>query len=103
MMNFVPFGNFTVIILPNGAVKALRFLIIQRLFTNINDAKKFLVSVVDNFNDGRRGQIAFEDVNAVTLKIIVGKLVQLGEQFGDAGGIFHENHSLRKSAGRVIM
>lgn len=31
MMNFVTFGDFPIIILPNGAVKALRFLIIQRL------------------------------------------------------------------------
>lgn len=61
----------------------------------INNTVETLTLIVDLFDGGRGGQVTFEDINAVTFKVVVGKLAKLGEQLGNTFGIFHDKHSLR--------
>ena len=56
VVNFViAFGNIAVVILPNVTMDELAADEMPFGFCAINKTKKFLVCVVDLFNDGRRG------------------------------------------------
>ena len=63
----------------------------------VSDAVESQMFVVDDFNLRRGGEVAFEDVEAVTFKVVVGELTQFGKQLGNTIGIFHGKHSLRNS------
>ena len=81
-------------VLPNDTVEKKTFDIVPVFAFVIGDAVELLVLVVDDFNGRRGGQVAFENVNAVTLKIVFGKCAEFGEQFGDALRLFHAINSL---------
>ena len=99
-MNFVFYRNTAVIIFPNSTVDVISRTEMVCLISIIDNPVKPLVMVVDDFDGRRRGQVAFEDINAVTFKVVVGKFAQFGEQLSNTFRIFHGKHSLRFCAGR---
>ena len=100
MDDIIADGNFTVIILPHSTMKGIIYCIMTTSIFAINHAVKLMVSIVNNFDDGRGNQIAFEDVNAVAFKIIFGEGAKFGDELGNTFKIFHVNHSLQICAGR---
>lgn len=53
VMNVIPFGNFSVIICEHNTVNKSTFGIMPVLAFEISDAVKTLMSIVNDFNDGR--------------------------------------------------
>lgn len=98
VMNFVvPFGHFAVVINPNRTVDREKICVMPLLVFPINDAVKFLMSIVDDFNGRRRSQITFENVEAVVFKIVFGMFAQNSESGNYFGCKFHLNHYLQIS------
>lgn len=95
MMNIMRFPGrkFAVTIRKYNTVNKAICGIVPAFVLEISDTVETLMSFVDNFNDGRRSQIAFEDVNAVTFKIVVGVLAQDGKRGDDFRRKFHDNQS----------
>lgn len=80
VMNVIAVGNFAVVIFPYNTMKhIIRGVVPAICAFSINRAVKFLVSLVNDFNGWRIGQIAFEDVNPVTFKVVFG----VGAKFGE--------------------
>lgn len=99
MVNFVTVGNFAVIVSPNVTINGCASYVVPVFVLEIDNAVETLVLIVDNFNDGRRSQITFENVNAAAFKIIVGVLAESGKRGKHFGRKLHFNHSLQKLSG----
>lgn len=99
MMYFISAWDCSVVIAPYCALNVESCAIMPGSILVIQNSIKKLMIVVDNFNGRRCGQIAFEYVNAMTFKIVVGVFAQDGESCDDFSGKLHTNHSLQKFCG----
>lgn len=90
VMNFIVGGDVTMMILPNVAMNRMPSHVMPAFALLISNAVKALMSVVDNFDGRRRGQILFENVEAVAFKIVIGEFAEFSEQSGDTFRIFHD-------------
>lgn len=80
MVNDEVGSDCSTIIFPYHAVeRTIGRNIVPVFYFAIDDTVEFLVSVIDNFDGGRCGQVAFEYVNSVAFKVVIGKLAQFGE------------------------
>lgn len=99
MVNVVSFWDFTMVVRPDGALNSDANEKMFVRFLAVNNAVKFLVSVVNDFN-GRRGcQVAFENVNPVPFKIVGGVVAEDLQSGNNFGCKLHDKSLLAKLGG----
>lgn len=96
MMNMTVVRNFAVIVLPNGTMNLIIYSVMPVTRFTVDNPVEFLMSVVDDFNGRRRGQISFEYVNSVAFKVVIGGVAERLQRGNNFGCKFHDESLLAK-------